>query len=272
MPFSARVARKARKYGAAARIALQDRWRYPAELAGPVITLCLFVFVFGRIWATAFAHRAEIAGYTREACTWYFAVAEVCLFAAGSAFMDLSRDIKNGQIAYTLGRPYDLIAYTWAQRLGLGMGLVPLYAGVAYGMATLAVGPWVPDSAARLVGLALAFLFSISLQFLLQATIAMTAFWFEENSAFLWIFTKFTLVAGTLMPLEFLPQAWQRALLWSPFPWLVWAPGRVAVMPDLTLSKLAILLGGQAAWLVTAFLLAQGAFHLAVRRATVQGG
>jgi ABC-2 type transport system permease protein len=264
--------RVASKYGAAARIAALDRWRYPAELAGPLITLALFVFVFSRIWIAAFAQRVEIAGYTRIECTWYFAFAEICLFAAGGAFNELSRDIKNGQIAYTLARPYDLIGYAWAQRLGIGLSLLPVYVVVGYIIASFAAGPWVPDSAARFLGLILSIALSISLQFLLQAAMAMTAFWFEENSAFLWIFSKITLVAGTLMPLEFLPQAWQHVLFWTPFPWLVWAPARIAVAPDMGLRTVATLLCGQLLWVAIALLLAQYIFRLAVRQTTVHGG
>jgi ABC-2 type transport system permease protein len=263
---------KARKYLAAAGVAVRNRWRYPAEMVGPLVTYCLFVFVFARIWVAAFAGKSEIAGYGRADCTWYFVFAELCLFASNGAFASLSREIKDGQVAYTLGRPYGLLAYNWAQRLGLALSQAPLFLAGGWLIASLAAGPWIPDSPLRLAALALAFLLSASLQYFLQAAIAMTAFWFEENSAFFWLFSKISLVAGTLMPLEFLPDAWQRALLWTPFPWMVWAPARVAVAPAADLPALAFLLGGQALWLAAAAAIAQAIYRLAVRRTTIQGG
>lgn len=272
MSFSASIAPEVRKYGAAARVAVRDRWRYPAELAGPCLTMGLFVFVFSHIWVAAFAGKAAIAGYSRVGCTWYFVFAELCLFCAGGAFATLSQDIKDGQVAYTLARPYHLLAYTWAQRLGAGLSAAPVYFAVGWLVAAPVAGPWVPDSALRAACVLLALVLSISLQFFLQAAMALTAFWFEENSAFLWIFMKITLVAGTLMPLEFLPSAWQPALRWSPFPWLVWAPARLAVAPHLDLATAGCLLGGQLAWLVLAVAIASHVFRVAVRHATVQGG
>ena len=272
MSFSPRLAPEARKYWAAARVAVRDRWRYPAELAGPCLTLGLFVFVFSHIWIAAFAGKTTIAGYSREGCTWYFVFAELCLFCAGGAFATLSQDIKDGQVAYTLARPYHLLAYAWAQRLGTGLSSAPLYFAVGWLVAWPVAGAWAPDSVLRAAGLLVSLALSISLQFFLQAAMALTAFWFEENSAFLWIFSKITLVAGTLMPLEFLPQAWQPVMRWSPFPWLVWAPARMAVVPHLDLGAAGFLLGGQLAWLVLAVAIASLVFRMAVRHATVQGG
>lgn len=272
MSFSTRIAPEARKYGAAARVAMLDRWRYPAELLGPCLTIGLFVFVFSHIWVAAFAGKAAIAGYSREACIWYFVFAELSLFCAMGVFNSLSQDIKDGQVAYTLGRPYHLLAYGWAQRLGIGLSVAPVFFGVGYLIAWPVAGAWLPDSLLRAGGVAVAFLLSISLQFFLHSALALTAFWFEENAAFIWIFSKIALVTGTLMPLEFLPASWQRVLMWSPFPWFAWAPAKMAVVPDLDASVAGFLLGGQLAWLVAAIAIAAMVFRLAVRHATVQGG
>lgn len=272
MSFSARVVPEARKYAAAARVAMLDRWRYPAELIGPCVTLGLFVFVFSCIWTSAFVGKATISGYTRQACTWYFVFAEICYFCSSGAFASLSQDIKDGQVAYTLVRPCHPVLAAWAQRLGIGLSLAPILFAVGYTLASFAAGPWIPDSMLRGGAVLVSFVLSISLHVLLQASMALVAFWFEENSAFLWIFAKITLVAGTLMPLEFLPASWQKVLLWFPFPWLVWAPAKIAVVPDLDLAMAGFLLGGQMAWLLLSLALAAGVFHLAVRRATVHGG
>lgn len=103
--------------------------------------------------------------------------------------------MKSGQVAYLVIRPYDFVGFSYAQGAGKALAAIALAGGV---------------------------------QFFLQLAIAMTAFCVEENAAFFWIFQKLVLVVGTLMPLEFLPQAAQRAAWWSPFPAMSYAPARLA--------------------------------------------
>jgi ABC-2 type transport system permease protein len=279
-----RLAAAARKYLLAGRIAVRNRWQYPAEQLGPLLTFSLFAFIQARIWAVAYAGTPEIAGYTQAASTWYFIVAEMAYMAGSGAFGQLARDIKDGQVAYILGRPFGFVLWNGAQRLALGLNqlLVLALPGILIGC--LAVGPLAPAGPGQIAALLAALVLALAVQYCLQAAIAMTAFWFEENSAFIWIFSKIALVAGTLIPLEFLPDSWQSVLWWTPFPWLAWAPARIAVLPDAGLAGLPgggaapgaatwlVLLGMQLAWLAASAALASGVFRLAARRTTIQGG
>lgn len=267
----ARLSAAGRKYGLAARVAVRNRWQYPAEQLGPLFTYCLFVFIQARIWAVAYAGKAEICGYSQAASTWYFMLAELVLMSANGSFGQLARDIKDGQVAYTLGRPFGFVLWNGAQRLGLGLSQAAFFLLPGALIAGLAVGPLPPTGPVQVVAVVLSVAFSLAVQYFLQAAIAMTAFWFEENSAFMWIYSKIALVAGTLMPIEFLPSAWQAVLWWTPFPWIGWAPARLAVLPC-TPADIIRILGGQLSWLVASALIAGIVFRLAVRRTTVQGG
>jgi ABC-2 type transport system permease protein len=163
------------------------------------------------------------------------------------------------------------VLYNYAQRLGLGLNQALVFLLPGYLISALAVGPWLPSSLWQVLALLAALVLSISIQFCLHAAIALIAFWFEENSAFIWIFSKIALVAGTLMPIEFLPASWQTVLWWTPFPWISWAPARLAVLPGGG-ADIAAILGGQLAWLIASALIASAVFRLAIRRTTVQGG
>jgi ABC-2 type transport system permease protein len=260
---------KRRKYGSSAEVAIRNRWAYPGDFLGLVITYGLFVFVFSRIWIAAYSGRAEIVGYDRSMATWYFIVAELVVFSSGNHFWSFAREIRDGQVAYSLGRPYGFLAYQYAQKMGLALTQWVPFAAIGGLIGTAMAGP-LRFSAAQLPVFVLSFLLAASLQYLIQACLAMTAFWLEENSAFYWIYSKISLVLGTLMPLEFLPLPLMRATLFTPFPYVTYVPARIAVAWEP--GRAWALVGGQVAWTVAVGLLAAAIFSRGVRKTTIHGG
>jgi len=131
-------------------------------------------------------------------------------------------------------------------------------------------GPLPVNSPGQAAALAASLFLAGCLQFFLQFAISMTAFWLEENAALFWIFQKLALVVGTLLPLEFLPPAARSVARWTPFPYLSWAPARIAVAWDP--AEALGLLAAQAAWTAAAALLCKAVFSAGSRKITVNGG
>lgn len=261
---------KGEKYVLGGWMNLKNRLAYRAELFSPLLTYGLFVSVFQLIWTAAYAGRAELAGYSRFEVTWYFAMAELAVFLSGGFFQNLSEEVKSGQIAYTLGRPYSFTLFQFSLNLGPALAQLPLLGLLGYGICTLAVGPLGFESAGHLLAVVLSFLLSLILQFALQLSLSLAAFWVEETVAFYWVYQKIFLVTGTLMPLEFLPDSVSRVLVWTPFPYLTWAPAKILV--HYTPEGVWPLLGAQAFWVLAASALAAWIFRLGVRRTVIQGG
>ncbi len=266
-----------RKYLLAGTTGLKSRLAYLGNYGGRALSYGLFVFVFCHIWNAAFAARlgaagsaGRIAGYSLSMTVWYFIIAEISIFAFGGFFSRLSEDVKSGQVSYLVGRPYSFVGYHFAEALGPALvdAAVFLVEGSALGLAF--VGPPPGLEAWRLAALALALVFAGAVQFSLQFLIAMTAFWTEENSAFFWIYQKLYLVAGTLLPLEFLPQTAQTIVAATPLPAVAYAPARIAVAasPGETFR----LLESQAAWGVLAYALCLLVFRAARKNLSVNGG
>jgi ABC-2 type transport system permease protein len=259
-----------RKYAITGQTSARNKLRYRGNFAGSMLTYGLFIFVFSRIWAAAYAGKASIAGYDYAMSVWYFIIAEVSVFGFGRFFWSLADDMKNGQVAYLLARPYSFVGYHYAQAMGQGL----LDAGVLFaeGLAAglILAGPPPLFALWRLALVVFSLLVAGSLQFLLQMSIAMTAFWIEENSAFFWIFQKFALIIGTLLPLEFLPEWGRRAALWTPFPSLSYSPARIMVAA--TPRDCAVLLGWQLAWLAFGLVLSQLIFRAGHSKISIQGG
>jgi ABC-2 type transport system permease protein len=245
-----------------------------------MLTYGLFVFIFSRVWAGAYARQSTIAGYTMAMAVWYFIIAEVPSFGMGRFFISLSQDLKSGQVAYQLSRPYDFVHYQYAERFGgsLADAVVILAEGLLIGVLLLggipAIAPAQGSSlimeTGRVALLVISLLLAGSLGFFLQLCLAMTAFWLEENEAFFWIYQKLMLIIGTLIPIEFLPDEVVAIALWTPFPYLSYAPARIFVA--FSWAQAGSLIARQLIWLVVAVALAKLVFALGSRRIAMNGG
>lgn len=262
---------KLRKYLLAGATALRNRWTYPADIAGVVVSYGLFVFVFSRLWTSAYVGRAELAGYDQHQLTWYFIFSELILFSLGnSTFLNLSNDIKTGQVAYTLSRPWSFPLTALSESLAGALSLVLPFAVVGWLVGTWSTSPWVPVSAYQVAVLLLSLLLTLVLQFLCQFLLSMTAFWVEENAAFLWIHQKLALILGTFLPLEFFPADWRPWVEATPYGWLAYPPSRLAVAFDP--SQVPFLVGGQVFWIAVLAGAVALVFAAGRRRTVQQGG
>lgn len=262
---------KLRKYGLAGSTALRNRWTYPGDIAGMVFSYGLFVFVFSSLWTAAYAGKASLAGYTQHQLTWYFILSELMLFGMGNGtFNTLSADIKTGQVAYTLGRPWSFPLKSLSESLTCALSLVVPFAAVGWVVGTLNAGAWVPVSPAQVAFVLLSFLCTLILLFLCQFLLSMTAFWVEENAPFLWFHQKLALVLGTFLPLEFFPAAWRPWIELTPYGWLMYPPGRLAVAFDPGQAVGLVL--GQLVWIGVLSGAVTLVFDAGRRRTVVQGG
>jgi ABC-2 type transport system permease protein len=262
---------KARKYAVAASVSFRERTAYGGSFLGTALAYALFVFVFSRIWGTVYAGRADIDGYTRAQMIWYFIVAELPGMALSGVFWSLSQDMKSGQVAYLLSRPYSFVLYSYALGAGKALANGPILLAIGCALGFLTAGPPPLSSAGQGAGLVLGLLLAGSIYYLLNLAIAMTAFWVEENAAFFWIFQKLALVAGTLVPIELLPGAARRAAWLTPFPAMSYAPAKLLAAWPGTGGALG-LLGYQAAWALLAALACQAIYALGRSRLRVNGG
>lgn len=265
-----RLGPKAAKYLACSASALQDKLAYAPDVAGQVISYGIFVFVFINLWAAVFAGKPGIAGYTRGSAVWYFIVAELAAFSQQGNFAAVSDDVKSGAIAYGLGRPYSYVLFQYARSAGEMVLPQILIASLGILMGTLSAGPLPLRGPLHLPAVVLSLFLGSALNFFLQTAISLTAFWVEENSVFFWIYQKFILVIGTLMPIEFLPAGFQGAARLLPFSSVAYAPARLAAA--FSPGEAPAILGTQALWVIAAAGLAFFVFSRGVKHVSVQGG
>jgi viologen exporter family transport system permease protein len=248
---------------------------YLGEGALRGIFLAMILYVFLQLWRAAYAGQGAggsgvIGGFTLPQMLWYLAFTESIILSRPGLNRLVDAEVRTGDIAYTLLRPYAyggyrLMAYLAERSLRFAT-LVVLGAALAW----LYVGP-VPLRPADVLAALGALLLAALLDVLGAFGIGLLAFWTEDTSSIGLIYDRLVmLLGGMLLPLELFPEplgALARAL---PFATLIYGPARLAfgASPD----GVWLLPGRQALFLVAGALAVTLLYRRAFRRIALNGG
>ncbi|MTI96111.1 MAG: hypothetical protein FH749_11620 [Firmicutes bacterium] len=260
---------RAAKYLHVARISLTNQLVYAWDLLGRSLFFVVVLLIFNQLWqATA---SDTLAGLSRNQLIWYLVLTETIMLSTPSGVMlGIDNEIKSGDIAYLINRPYNYPFFMFGRYWGETLGLLVVNATIGTVTALILVGP--PAFAlAALPGFAIMLVMAISLRFFLSMLISLSAFWVEESQPFHWINGKllFT-VGGMFVPLEFFPDWLQTLAGILPFNLVLYAPAKILVdwQPDLFVT----LLSRQILWLSLTVMLSQYIFSRGVKKLNVHGG
>ena len=260
------------RYGFVLRTAARQQWIYRAELVMRAVQMVLFIGVFMALWSSAFgiSGKLDLEGYSLVEVVWYLAMTETIALSSSRIFVEISTDVKAGNLAYTLARPLGYPWYQVANSLGNSAPrfLLNLLTGaLVAGLGMRQVGGSLPGVLAFVGMAALALL----LDALVAVLIGLLAFWIEEVTPVYWIYQKllFT-VGGMFLPLEMFPGWLRRVSEWLPFQFITYVPARafVAFEPGFVLRAVA----GQVVYIAITVGLVILVWGRAQRRLVVHGG
>lgn len=265
-----------RKYAAIARINVQNSLAYTWEALGQGIFITLFIFVFAQLWKTTYSAQnvpdgGTIGGLTLVQTLWYFVWAELIQLSKLQVAHTIESEVKDGSLAYTLGRPYNYLLYHFFN--GLGGVFIRLVFVITFGAAVawIEVGPLTTFRLEVLPGVLLITALAFVLDYSIMAGIGLMAFFFEDTSAFRLIYQKITFVlGGLLLPVDFLPEAVQGIARVLPFNLVLYAPAKQFVAWDG--PQFVRMLGLQIIWIAIVGTLLALIFRYGARRVSINGG
>jgi ABC-2 type transport system permease protein len=257
-----------RKYLAIFRINLLNSLAYPGELLMRSLMILLFMWIFYQLWHVTFAAAGTpvISGLTLHDTMWYLLLAETLELGRPRLARAISQQVKDGSIAYLLGKPYDFLLYQLYSGLGESLPRMTMLFVLGGGLVWLLAGP--PPGAANWLPALVALVGAWLLHFCVNALIGLSAFVTEEVAPFEWIYQKLVFIlGGMLVPIDFYP-GWLQTLAKSlPFAYMMYGPARLFVQsgPGLFLQIIA----GQLLWLallggIVALAFARGKSRLAI--------
>ncbi len=260
-----------RKYFSILSMQIINSLAYPGDFAGRSVSIATFIFVFAGLWGTTYALAGTdtINGLTVNNMIWYFMMAETLELGRPRINRTISEQVKNGEVAYILNKPYNFILYHFSA--GLGDGIVRMSLNLLVGSAVSWILAGAPPA---LMGWLMALVTMIGawiLHFCFMALIGLAAFVVEETNSFELIYQKFVFIlGGFLIPLDMFP-AWLQKIAYAlPFPYMMYAPARLFVKPEFDLFWQ--MLTGQIIWVVVFVALLSFVYQRSERSLTINGG
>lgn len=184
------------------------------------------------LWTQAFIGHATVAGYTEPMILTYIFLANFLNAVILSSRTDqIAGDIRSGAIINQLLKPYNYFSLVGTREL------VDKVMNIAFSILEIIIfvvifhpNFYIPtDSIGILVGLGF-IIVALLISFFISFGLSVIAFWTSEIWAPRFIFMIFfSLVAGTLFPLDIFPKQIYNVLIFTPFPYLVYVPAKTII-------------------------------------------
>lgn len=255
-------------------LAVQETIAYRTSYIINVASNFVFYIALFFVWQAIYSENATLGGMGWGAMRSYILVSLFMgALVAGSSEYRISRQIRTGNIALDMLRPYDYQKAILAVTLGnsLTEGLMVCLGGAAFA-AAIGVDVFPADALGWLV-----FAAAIVLAYLTKFTIAFIfgifSFYTTSIMGVLWLKKGISdFFSGAVIPLSFFP-AWLASIAdWTPFRGIVALPARAFIGAAADRPALLRDMGIQAAWVAVLWVLGKLFFRAARRKITIQGG
>ena len=221
-----------RKYVVIYQSVFIENLQYTANIAMGFITYLILTFVFINLWNYMYAAPGDlIAGYTREQMIWYVMLTEMIWFGARSSTVreQVSADIRGGNIAYLINKPYHYALYLLSRYTGEWSVRLPMYALLSAVIGFALVGGLPGFGLLTLLAVIPSVVMGITIHAVFKLSISFFSFWIEDSNPFQWLYDKLILIVGTVFPIEIFPQAVRPLLKLTPIYTVCYGPAKMAV-------------------------------------------
>lgn len=261
-----------RKYLEVFRVTVVSHTVYLYDIAFHSAFMAVIMFVFLQLWRATYGAMGQrvLAGFTFSDMVWYLVMTETIVMSMPALTSRLDQEIKTGEIAYNLARPYSYVVFQYASFLGEAAVRMPVNYLIGACVAWLGTGA-LPAPGWHLFGQALAIWLGVTLFFLNRMAIGLIAFWVEEAAGFQLIYDRaMWILGGLLLPLELFPGALRSVAGVLPFRYAINGPARLFVQFDG--HYFLRLLLHQGLWLGVFGLAVALLYRTGMKRVAVNGG
>ena len=262
-----------RKYVVIYRSVLMENLQYALNICMGFISYFIFIYVFINLWNYIYASPdALIAGYTREQMIWYVMITETIWFGTPSGVVtrQVSADIRGGNIAYLVNKPYHYTLYVLARYTGGWSIQLPIFAIFAAVMGMTMVGSLPHFHILSLLATIPVIIMGITIDAVFRLCISLISFWIEDANPFQWLYSKLLLVVGTIFPVEIFPAMLQPFFKLTPIYTVCYGPAKLIV--DFSMDKYIEIIVAQALYLGAACCLMFFLYGKGVKKLYVNGG
>ncbi|NBJ91734.1 ABC transporter permease [Parablautia muri] len=262
-----------RKYVVIYRSVLMENLQYIGNIALGFVSYFIFIFVFINLWDYLYAEPGmRIAGYTKEQMIWYVMITEMIWFGSRSEAVvgQVTADIRGGNIAYLMNKPYHYTLYILARHTGEWCIRIPMYALFAAAIGLTMVGEIEGFGLLALLPSAISIVLGITINGIFKLCISLVSFWIEDVHPFQWMYDKLILIVGTVFPIEIFPAAMRPFMKLTPIYTVCYGPAKLVV--DFHMEQYPEILSAQLLYLGVGTSLMFFLYGKGVKKLYVNGG
>jgi len=253
------------------RISVRRVYAYRARMLFWLLTTMIQLYLLRAVWTAVYAGRETLEGIPAESLLVYLTISALQGYVIpNSIVFEIETRITTGQVAADLIRPFNFMKQMVAIQIGSLVGIMPLLV-VAVPVAML-VGSLRLPSAENLAAYAISFALASVVSVLMWLIIGLSGFWLLDTSglrSLIYLVSGF--LAGSLVPLWFMPDALRTVIAWLPFQAMTFLPASIFA-GQVTGTAIFRPLAVQGLWIMLLLGLARLVWNRAQRKLVIQGG
>ena len=233
----------------------------------------IIMFIFLHVWAYIYSDPKEIInGYTMNQMIWYIMITEVLWYVgAGKRYCKkIVEDVRGGNIAYNISKPYNYIIYSLSAHLGSRLVSSILYTAFGLVLGYIFLGSFPKLQIINIIPILVTGILAITINTLLVTFIGLFSFFIEDSNPFYWLYSKLILVLGTTFPIEYFPKFIRGILSYSPIYVVSYGPAKLFV--DFSWNSFINIIITGIIYLLISYILCTLIYRKGVKKLNVNGG
>ena len=262
-----------RKYAFIIKTQVMSNLQYVFNLIFNYISYFIILFIFFNIWQYIYSDSTNlINGYNLNQMTWYVVITEIIWMTLnGRKFcIQISNDVKSGNITYNINKPYNYIGYVLSTHLGDILIRIGIYSILGVLTGFLFLGRFPDLNIFSVIIVIITIFLALIISTLLITFIGLFSFFIEDSGSFYWVYSKLILVFGTMFPIEFFPSIIQKILNFSPVYVVSYGPAKLFV--DFSWNNAISIIIAQLIYLAISYLMCYLLYKKGVKKINVNGG
>jgi ABC-2 type transport system permease protein len=262
-----------RKYLFIIKTQIMTNLQYIFNITIGFIGYFIMLFILFNLWRYLYSDPSKlINGYNMEQMTWYVIITEILWSTLGGRKFctKISNDVKSGNVAYNINKPYNYILYCLSTHIGdiTIKAIVYTIIGMLTGLLFLKGFPNL--NILSILVIIISGILATVISILILTCIGLVSFFIEDSSPLYWVYSKIILVLGTIFPIEYFPKIMQTFLYYSPVYVVCYGPARLFVSFN-WMSALKVILA-QLIYIALAYCVCYLIYQKGVKKINVNGG
>ena len=252
---------------------LMSSLQYIFNILAGFIGYTIFIYIFLNLWEYIYSDPNElINGYSMSQMIWYVIITELLWGIVSGRMLckKIINDVRGGNIAYNINKPYNYIGYCLSSQLGTSTIKAIMYSILAVILGFIFLGSFPKLNILSIIAVIITIILATVINILLVICVGLLSFKLEDSSPFYWLYSKMILVIGTIFPIEYFPVVLQPIIKLSPIYVLCYGPAKLFV--DFSWTNFIVIIIAQVIYIGIAWGLCTLLYKKGVKNLNVNGG